>query len=54
MLHDYKDQQLCDFLEFGFPIGYTGNNEIVKDVSKKETWKYKKIIKEHKNLEKIC
>ena len=41
MLHDYKDQQLCDFLEFGFPIGYTGNNEIVKDVSKKETWKYK-------------
>ena len=41
MLHDYKDQQLCDFLEFGFPIGYTGNNEMFKDVSQKESWKYK-------------
>ena len=29
MLHDYKDHQLCDFLEFGIPIGYTGNNEIL-------------------------
>ena len=49
MLHDYKDQQLCDFLEFGFPIGYTGNNEILKNVSKKDTWKFKN----HKGAEEF-
>ena len=41
MLHDYRDKQLSDFLEFGFPIGYTGNNEIHKNVSKKDTWTFK-------------
>ena len=25
-LEDYKDKQICDFLEFGFPIGYNGDN----------------------------
>ena len=32
---------MIDFLEFGFPIGYTGNIEILKNVSKKDTWKFK-------------
>ena len=24
MLFDYEDASLCEFLEFGFPIGYMG------------------------------
>lgn len=41
MLQNYKDQQLCDFLEFGFPIGYNGNNEILQQINKKDVWKFK-------------
>ena len=40
MLQHYKDQQLCDFLEFGFPIGYNGNNEILQQINKKDVWKF--------------
>ena len=25
MLHDYEDTSICDFLEFGFPLGYFGD-----------------------------
>ena len=25
MLHDYEDASICDFLEFGFPLGYFGD-----------------------------
>ena len=35
MLHDYMYKQLCNVLEFWFPIGYTGNNEIIKDAKMK-------------------
>ena len=49
MLQDYKDQQLCDFLEFGFPIGYNGNNEILQQIYKKDVWKFKN----HKGAEQF-
>ena len=25
MLFDYEDEDICDFLEFGFPLGYFGD-----------------------------
>ena len=25
LLNDYKDADICDFLEFGFPVGYTAS-----------------------------
>ena len=28
MLSDYEDKQVCDFLDYGFPIGYLGKIEI--------------------------
>ena len=31
MLSDYKDKQICEFLEFGFPIGYKSENSVLKD-----------------------
>ena len=49
MLQHYKDQQLCDFLEFGFPIGYNGNNEILQQINKKDVWKFKN----HKGAEQF-
>ena len=41
MLVDYKDYKICDFLEFGFPLGYLGDSSILVDVDKKNLWKYK-------------
>lgn len=41
LLTDFKDQELCDFLEFGFPIGFTGGEQVLKQVDKKDLWKYK-------------
>ena len=41
LLHDYNDPLLCDFFEFGFPIGYHGNNEILQQIKKKDVWKFK-------------
>lgn len=41
LLHDFKDQQLCEFLEFGFPLGYTGEGKVLKQIDKKDLWKYK-------------
>ena len=40
-LSDYKDQQICDFLEFGFPLGYLGNDSLLDDIEKKNIWKFK-------------
>ena len=40
-LKDYKDAQLCDLLEIGFPIGYLGQGEILQNVNSKEIWKFK-------------
>ena len=39
MLINYKDIQVCDFLEFGFPIGFKGCTENL--ISKDQIWKYK-------------
>ena len=41
MLVDYKDHRICDFLEFGFPLGYLGDDSILVEVDKKKIWKYK-------------
>lgn len=41
LLNDYKDEQLCDLLEFGFPIGYLGDESILKECKRKELWKFK-------------
>ena len=40
-LSDYKDQQICDFLEFGFPLGYLGDESLLHNIEKKDLWKYK-------------
>ena len=40
-LKDYKDNDLCDLLEFGFPIGYVGNDAILEQGDKKKLWKHK-------------
>lgn len=39
MLRNYKDLEVCDLLQFGFPIGFKGNENELK--SYKEIWKYK-------------
>ena len=41
MLSDYKDKQICEFLEFGFPIGYKSENSVLKDCQTKDTWKFR-------------
>ena len=41
MLVDYKDYRICDFLEFGFPLGYLGDDSILVVVDNKNLWKYK-------------
>ena len=41
MLTDYKDSRICDFLEFGFPSGYLGDNSVLNNVEKKDLWKFK-------------
>ena len=39
MLINYKDIQVCDSLEFGFPIGFKGCTKTL--TSKDQIWKYK-------------
>ena len=48
-LSDYKDQQICDFLEFGFPLGYLGDESLLHNIEKKDLWKYKN----HKGAEEF-
>lgn len=43
MLSDYKDKQICEFLEFGFPIGYKSENSVLKDCQTKDTWKLRNL-----------
>lgn len=38
-LFDYNDSLVCDLIEFGFPLGFTGNEDTMLPV--KEIWKYK-------------
>ena len=49
MLIDYKDYKICDFFEFGFPLGYLGDDSILVGVDKKNLWKYKN----HKGAEEF-
>ena len=39
MLRDYKDIIICDFLEFGFPLGFEGNEDELP--SHDQIWKYR-------------
>ena len=39
MLADYMVYTFFDFLEFGFPFGYLGDDSILND--KNNLWKYK-------------
>ena len=49
MLIDYKDEKICDLLEFGFPLGFLGErSKILKNVTKKDIWKFKN----HKGAER--
>ena len=42
LLLDYKDNVVCDLLEFGFPIGFNGiRSQILISVDKKDIWEYK-------------
>ena len=38
---DYKDIEICDLLEFGFPIGYIGNDNIFEKGERTNLWKHK-------------
>ena len=40
-MKDYKDNDLCDLLEFGFPIGYMGNDAIWNREILRKIWKHK-------------
>ena len=45
MLIDYKDTEMCDLLEFGFPLGFQGErSNVLKNVTKKDVWKFKNPI----------
>ena len=39
MLRDYHDLQVCDLLEFGFPLGFKGDTKNLH--TKDQIWKYK-------------
>lgn len=39
MLNDYKDLQVCDFLSYGFPIGFKGDESIIPHFD--QIWKYR-------------
>lgn len=41
MLLDYKDNVICDFLEYGFPLGYFGKNQ-------QQTSNHAKKVRNHK------
>ena len=49
MLTDYKDQRICDYLEFGFPLGCSGDEIISSDIDSKQLWKFKN----HKGAEEF-
>ena len=37
----YNDYEICDLLEYGFPLGYQGNETLLSSVTKRGRWKYK-------------
>ena len=40
-LQDYEDYRVCDFLEFGFPIGAKDTSSLLSDINKKDLCKFK-------------
>ena len=50
LLLDYKDRNVCDLLEYGFPIGFEGDRaEILQSINKNGIRKYKN----HKGAESV-
>ena len=41
LLVDYCDIEVCDLLEFGFPLGCNDNETLLSSVKKNDLWKYK-------------
>ena len=39
LLVNYKDREICDLLEFGFPLGCQENETLLNDIHKKDRWK---------------
>ena len=40
-LTDFKDQTLCDLLEFGFPVGFNGDQSLFENTESSHLWKFK-------------
>lgn len=43
-LSAYKNKQLCEFLEFGFPLGCKAENLVLNDWQTKDTWSCQNLI----------
>ena len=41
LLVNYKDKEICDLLEFGFPLGCQENETLSNNIHKKKRWKYR-------------
>ena len=41
LLTDYKDYQICEFIEFGFAIGYFGSKDDFPELNQKSLWKFR-------------
>ena len=52
-LEDYKDKQICDFLEFGFPIGFNGDNTLLKAFDSTKIWQFKNHTGAHEHPEEM-
>ena len=41
LLKNYKDKEICDLLEFGFPLGCQESDSLLYNVHKNDKWKYR-------------
>ena len=41
LLVNYNDLEVCDLLEFGFPLGCYANETLLSSINKSDLWKYK-------------
>ena len=41
LLVNYKDLEVCDLLEFGFPLGCYANETLLSSINKSDLWKYR-------------
>ena len=40
-LTDFKDQALCELLEFGFPVGFNGDQSLFEHTESSQFWKFR-------------